>query len=296
MGQIPTPTWAGSATISGRTITRTSGDAFTDGYPGASLFFLFNPSVLSGIVNIPPLFIDAHGNVFYQFRTWFVDSNHLALEIDATYDLLLPGGTAGSYAPAVELVLGQYLGAGPLQSYNSANCEASGSAITWKGGDLFDSTLDLSINPVIYVEGSAYAVTSFDSTDLVISGSLSGSITVIWLAFGIPAPAVGATVVKGVTISAARTFSSHATPGDPAVSQCGFTAYPSDQWQFSATVRGNTTISTSVTWSCSLGSINTSTGAWTAPSSPAGYTTVTVTATSNQDGTTVGQIFFQLAP
>lgn len=59
--------------------------------------------------------------------------------------------------------------------------------------------------------------------------------------------------------------------------------------QFAASVRGNTTIDQTVTWSMTgPGSINSSTGLWTR----SGPGIVTVTATSNQDGATIGSMTF----
>lgn len=78
----------------------------------------------------------------------------------------------------------------------------------------------------------------------------------------------------------------------PASTVSGVTVSPSTatgSTNFTATVQGTNSPSQTVTWTCSGGgSINASTGAYTAPASTASVQTITVTATSSQDNTKTG--------
>lgn len=302
------PIWAGTASITGRTITLVSGSSFTDDYPGFFLLFEINPSVMDGIMVLPPWVIDGDtGKFMLTLAVWFIDSSHLEIGIDATYDLLIPAGTVGNFTVSENWPV-----------FNVATCWASGNDVTSApnstivaanpsvtfGGDYFNSgTSLLTPNPQIFLNGTPYYVSTVNSgTDVTIdvsafpSGGTKGTVvTAIWQAWTL-APAVGAAYIKAISVGALPAGSGASSLGNTAWEGGGFTAFASDQWQFYAQVRGNTTINTSVTWSCSLGSINTSTGAWTAPSTVTGNPGVVVTATSNQDGTTIGEIFFQLSP
>jgi hypothetical protein len=113
------PTWTGSCSITGRTLTRLSGSSFADGYPGIGLEVDIDPAVLSGIVVVLP---DPPVTFKPNFRVWFIDADHLALEVDATYDLLIPAGTtAGSINSSTGVYTAPSSGSGPVIVTATAN-------------------------------------------------------------------------------------------------------------------------------------------------------------------------------
>ncbi len=85
--------------------------------------------------------------------------------------------------------------------------------------------------------------------------------------------AAGATATQAVTVTVTPVAVGPVTPASPTVSVNAART-------FAATATGG--VSNALTWSASAGTINPSTGAWTAPAAPQ---TVTITATSVEDGT-----------
>lgn len=314
---FPLPTWAGVASISGRTITRISGSSFTDGYPGIGLILEIDPSVIANVVSLPGGATDQFGRLPDAFCVWYLDGDHLATDVDATYDLLIPPGSTGAFRVA------DYM----WPQYNSAICYGSGSvlesnpnqtirdrypAIHFGGNSFHSGASNLTAHPSVFIHAiqvsvefpeGQYGVAEYglsavnSSTAITVNGSLpTGVYQVKWLAWGTSPPAIDAPYLKSFGIVGALPVGSAA--GMTAAWQTkagGLTVYCGDHWQFFAQVRGNTAINTGVTWSCSgPGSINSSTGVYTAPSS-SGSGSVTVTATSAQDGSTTSLTFGLLA-
>jgi|HubBroStandDraft_5_1064220.scaffolds.fasta_scaffold17799_2 hypothetical protein len=103
------PSWSGTVTITGRTITWVSGSTFTSGYPGIIMQLEISPSVFTGVdLAFPNGYAEAFppwppppalpsGDMPFCLAFWYVDATHLETDIDATYNLLIPTGTTAGY-------------------------------------------------------------------------------------------------------------------------------------------------------------------------------------------------------
>lgn len=278
---VANPAWLGSASITGRRITRITGTPFTAGDPSVGVAMLI-------------------GGQAYAFHTWYVDGNTLAIDVDATYELLIPAGSSGTFCSGSSCtgLLAQEAN-GVVSDLFLSHCQATGSGqLTRVSGYAFTGASLLTVGQKLLVSPLSGPPGADD--DGAITGPSVGTVAtigsssvftcdlglvigayyeVVWQLY--QPPPVPTAAVLAITILA-KPNTSLAPAGIPS----GFTMYAGDEWQFSAQVRGNTTIDTSVTWSCDVGTINASTGAYTAPSSPSEGDGCAVTATSNQDGVT----------
>jgi hypothetical protein len=274
------PTWTGVASITGRTISRISGDNFAPGWPALGIFLDFAaPYTQVG-----------------GFRTWYVDPDTLATDIDATYELLIPAGTTAAFSvdQAVQSLYFQsvcYTAGGsnsvfdadPDQTirdkYPSFPSDPTLGDLPF-GGDSFKTGVSaIQVGQTVFIEGQT-ATASLIGSDTQLTTNLSGPAgryAVLWHSDN--PPPIGAAVVKAIDVLAFPVGSS--TPLYPRTGQ----SFDGSQLQFQATVRANTTINTSVTWSLSGNGSITSGGLWTRSGSGR-QGIITVTAVSNQDGTT----------
>jgi hypothetical protein len=134
-------------------------------------------------------------------------------------------------------------------------------------------------------EATLYGATFANS----ISGAPPGApVSLVWQDFGVPS-------IEGAAVLAVSVWANPWGGGIGDRRCSGFSIRAGQTLQFNAQVRGNAPIDTSVTWSCSTGSI-TSGGLYTAPVWSGSYVTTVVTATSNQDGVTVCNAYVSTDP